>query len=405
MRILYFHQYFQTPSGNTGLRSYKMAQALIKAGYSVTVVCSSTKEGNTGINKQFNNGRRCGVVDGINVIEFDLNYSNHLNYFKRTKVFMKFMLLSIGVLFREPADIVFATSTPLTIGITGIIARWIKKKPFIFEVRDLWPELPRAMGIIKNPIILIVMKILEWISYHSANKLIALSPGILEGIASKGIKREKIEMISNGSDLNFFSQKIIPVRPKGVGKNDLMVVYSGTHGVANGLDAVLDAAYALKKRGKKNIKFILIGNGKLKLKLVERAKEENLNNIIFLDSMPKYKLTKIFAAADLGLQILKNIPAFYYGTSPNKFFDYIAAGLPVLNNYPGWLANLISKNKCGFVVEPGNPEAFAEKLIFASDNIDRLKFMGINAKNLAKNLFDIQILQKKFVKCFDEIEK
>jgi len=404
MRVLYFHQYFQTPKGTGGTRSYAMAQALIKAGYNVTMVCSSFTNGNTGLNKPFIKNCRRGMVDNIDVIEFNLNYSNNLSYYERIKVFIKFTLFSIGIIFREPFDIVFATSTPLTTGIPGIFARLFKKKPFIFEIRDLWPELPRAMQIIKNPIILGLMNILELICYRSANKLIALSPGIKEGIIKKGIKEKKINLISNGSDLNIFSEKALSAKNKSINKDNFLAVFAGTHGAANGLDTVLDTALVLKKKNKKKIKIILIGDGKLKLKLKKRAKFHKLDNIIFLDPMPKVELVNILSSADIGLQVLANIPSFYYGTSPNKFFDYLAAGLPVLNNYPGWLADLIKKYKCGHLVEPDNPKEFADKLIYLSENPDIIKQMSFNAKKLAQKKFDMKILGKKFVKCFDDVK-
>jgi glycosyltransferase involved in cell wall biosynthesis len=249
------------------------------------------------------------------------------------------------------------------------------------------------------------MNCLEWVSYKSANRIIALSPGIVKGIAAKGVDVKKIEMISNGSNLNFFSEDISFNRPEGLGHNDLIAIFTGAHGVANGLDAVLDAASVIKKKDKQNIKIIFIGEGKLKLILKERAKREKLDNVIFLNSMPKPQLIGIMNNADIGLQILANVPSFYYGTSPNKFFDYIASGLPVLNNYPGWLADLIEKHQCGYVVDPNNPELFADKLIHAAENRDKLKQMGINSRNLAIKEFDIKILGKKFVKCFEDFKK
>ena len=405
MKILYLHQYFQTPKGISGIRSYTMAIALINSGHTVTIICGSlTKNGNTGLNKPFVNGKRRGIVDNIDVIEYDLRYKNHLNYFERTKIFLKFTLYSIGTVFREDFDIIFATSTPLTIGIPGIFARWFKKKKFIFEVRDLWPELPQAMGIIKNPFILSLIKYLEWGVYYSANRLIALSPGILKGITKITYNSKKVDMIPNGSDLNLFSRNFFSTRHKYVSQNDLMVIFTGAHGVANGLDAVLDAASVVKKRGYKKVKFVLIGDGALKIKLKIRAKQEKIDNIIFLDPMPKLELIGLMKDADLGLQILDNIPEFYYGTSPNKFFDYIAAGLPVLNNYPGWLADLIVKYECGFAIKPSDPEIFADKIIFALENPHKLKKMSFNALKLAKTEFDIEILKEKFVDCFEEFK-
>ena len=155
---------------------------------------------------------------------------------------------STGFSLKEPCDIIFATSTPLTIGIPGIIAHWFKRKPFIFEVRDLWPELPREMKVITNPLVLWMLSILEWVSYHSSTRLIGLSPGIVAGINRRGIKKENIAMIPNGCDLNIFIKDIPAYRPQEVADSDLMAIYAGTHGIANGLDAIIDTAIELQNR-------------------------------------------------------------------------------------------------------------------------------------------------------------
>ena len=154
MHVLYFHQHFSTPQGSAGTRSFEMAQALIREGHSVTMVCGSYAQGKTGLDGSFEKGRRRGAVDGIDVIEFDLNYGNYMGFLQRLRVFLKFAFGSVVVALREPADVVFATTTPLTAGIPGIFARWMARKPFVFEVRDLWPELPKAMGAITNPAVL-----------------------------------------------------------------------------------------------------------------------------------------------------------------------------------------------------------------------------------------------------------
>lgn len=396
MKILYFHQYFSTPKGATAIRSYAMARKMIENGHEVTMVCSSSGRGNKGVNSPFKNGMRRGIVDGIDVIEFDLSYSNHLSIFKRMMIFIIFALKSIKLVFTEKYDLVFATSTPLTAGIPGIFAKWFKRKKFVFEVRDLWPELPKAMGVIKNPIVLWLMSALEWITYHSADRLIGLAPGMVDGIIRRGIDPKKVIAIPNGCDLNIFSVQQPQWRPLGIEDTDFLAIFTGTHGLANGLDAVLDAALELKKRKRDDIKILLVGDGKQKKSLEERADKLGLNNVIFHGLVNKEKLAGLMASADIGLQVLANIPAFYYGTSPNKFFDYIAAGLPVLNNYPGWLADFIQKEECGFTVEPENPLAFADALEKAANSGKQLKVMGENAQKLAMTQFDRNNLAQQF---------
>ena len=302
---------------------------------------------------------------------------------------MKFAMASIFLAMREKYDAIFATTTPLTVGIPGIFARWFRRKQFVFEVRDLWPELPREMGVITNPIILKMMAALEWASYRSAHRCIALSPGIAKGIVRCGVAPEKIAIIPNGCDIDIFGDaKVAEWRPQGVTKSDLMAVFAGTQGQANGLDAVLDAAIVLQERERRDIKIVLIGQGKLTKHLKTRLEAEKLENVILHPPVPKDELSALLASTDIGLQCLANIPAFYFGTSPNKFFDYIASGLPVLNNYPGWLAEMIEENNCGYVVPPENTVAFADALEHAAENRDLLKTKGKNSASLARRKFD-----------------
>jgi glycosyltransferase involved in cell wall biosynthesis len=404
MKILYFHQHFVTPRGAGAIRSFAMARRLIERGHQVTIICGSFIGGNTGLSGPYKKGMRRGLVDGIDVIELDLVYSNHDNNAKRSLTFLMFALRSVRLTMSEPCDLVFATTTPLTAGIPGIAARWLRGKPFVFEVRDLWPELPRAMGAIRNPLVLSAMSLLEWASYRSAHALVGLSPGIVEGISSRGISLDRIALIPNGCDIDLFANGAVPWRPEGVLSTDLMAVFAGTHSLANGLDTVLDAAAELMRRKCHNIKLVLIGNGKLKRDLQARSAREGLVNVIFHDPVSKARLACLMTAADLGLQVLKNVPAFYFGTSPNKFFDYIAAGLPVLNNYPGWLASIIQENSCGFVVPPDSPIAFADALEAAERDRSALKAAGQRAQALAKTQFDRRLLADRLVDWIESVK-
>ena len=398
MRVLYFHQYFSTPSGSTGTRSYEMAQSLITRGHEVTVVCGSGRMSSTGLAGKPVKGTRRGKVDGIDIIELDLPYSNYDSFLKRSWIFLLFAWQSIGLALSLKYDLLFATSTPLTAGIPGIFATLLRRKPFVFEVRDLWPELPREMGVITNPVILWAMGVLEWMSYHSARGCIGLSPGIVQGINRRGISPDRVAMVPNGCDLEMFNPLFGDVlRPDGVGEGDFVAVFTGAHGIANGLDAVLDVAKVLTERRRNDIRLVFIGDGKLKPALVARAAREGLVNCLFIDSVSKLKLTAYLRGADAGLMLLANVPAFYYGTSPNKFFDYIAIGLPVLNNYPGWLAGMIKDNNCGLAIEPDNPIAFADALEKMADNPLLRKEMSSNARNFAVKEFDRAKLGNNFV--------
>lgn len=397
MHILYFHQHFSTPRGATGIRSYEMARRLLHRGHRVTMVCGSYGLGKTGLDGHFTGGVRRGTVDGIEVVELDLSYSNRDGFLKRSATFAKYAWHSLKIAMTEKYDLAFATTTPLTAGIPAIFARWLRSKPFVFEVRDLWPELPREMGVITNPAVLAALSALEWTSYRSAARCIGLSPGIAQGIMRRGVDEARVATIPNGCDIGIFRNQPVAWRPEGVAASDLVAVFTGTHGMANGLDAVLDAARVLQDRGRDDIKLLLVGEGKLKPGLQARAEREGLRNVLFHPPVDKERLAGLMAGADLGLQILSNIPAFYYGTSPNKFFDYIAAGLPVLNNYPGWLAGMIEREDCGFAVPPDDAPAFADALERAAADRAALKAKGSRAAALAERRFDRSQLADQWV--------
>lgn len=404
MKVLYFHQHFTTPTIGGGTRSYEFAKRLLERGHQVTIVCGESAKLNLPVSKNKNINR--GIVDGIDVIQIALPYSNNDSIAKRAFTFLKFGFLGVKVALKEEYDLLFATTTPLTAGIPGIFTKWMgKKKKFVFEVRDLWPELPKALGM-KNPFLLWGMGVLEKTSYRKADACIGLSPGICEGIAKRSQKGKKIALIPNGCDLEMFRPgDRSNLELEGIKPTDTVAIFTGAHGIANGLDAVLDVAQILKDKKREDIVLAFIGDGKLKPELIARAKEEKLTNCRFFGQMPKSKLNQIVSNADIGMMILANIPAFYYGTSPNKFFDYISSGLPVLNNYPGWLADMISENNCGEVVPPNNPEAFADALIKLADNPELRKSYGANSRKLAEREFSRDELAGKFVRFLEEVNE
>lgn len=401
MKILYFHQHFTTPTQAGGTRSYELAQRLIAKGHSVCMVCGETAK--LSLPETNVKGIHQGMIDGIRVIQIALPYSNKDGIDKRAWTFLKFAWRGISIALKEDYDLLFATSTPLTAGIPGIVMKLFRKKKFVFEVRDLWPELPKVLGM-RNPFWLWGMSALEWLSYHCADACIGLSPGICVGIKKRSQINKPIAMIPNGCDLEIFKPSLRDnLLLEGVKPTDKVVIFTGAHGVANGLDAILDAAAVLKDMGRDDIVLVFVGDGKVKPHLMERARKEQLDNCKFYAPMPKTELNKLVASADVGLMVLANVPAFYYGTSPNKFFDYISSGLPVLNNYPGWLADMIKENHLGVVVTPNDAKAFAVGLISLLDNEDYRVSCGKNARCFAESHFSRAQLGNEFVSFLESV--
>lgn len=407
MNVIYFHQHFTTPAVGGGIRSYEFSRKLISMGHHVTMVCGGSHE-KFNLLKTTKNGVYRGDVDGIDVIQIDLPYSNNDGKVKRAKTFMKYAFKCIHYVIREEYDIVFATTTPLTSGIPGLWAKWFRRKKFVFEVRDFWPDSTKslfdALGK-KYPWYLYSgLSFLGNLCYKNADACIGLAPGICDEIKKHIKKGKEVVLIPNGCDLDLFNPiKKSLLQLEGVNKGDMVAVFTGAHGVANGLDDVLNAAKVLKNMGRKDIKLVFVGDGMRKLALMERAKKEGLSNCLFFNHVSKYELAKIVCSADVGMQILANAKFFSYGTSPNKFFDFISSGLPVLNNYPGWIADMINEHQCGVAVEPNNPTAFADGLIYLADHLETRKAFGSNARKLAEREFGRDELSTQFVHFIESI--
>lgn len=403
MHVAYIHQHFQTLSDNSGTRSYELSRQLIAAGHRVTMVSGAS----LGAGRRLDlTGKATTVdVDGIRVIYINEVYDNQLGFWRRVACFRRFAKKAQRAVEAENADLVLATSTPLTVGIPGMKGARRLGVPFVFEVRDLWPELPIAMGIIKNPLMKWYLRRMERNIYRAAAHCIALSPGMKEGIAATGYPADRITMIPNAADLDLF-------RPDGGLPEDRWVgdraccrfVFSGAHGPANGLDALIDAAVELKRRNETGIQFVCVGDGRLKPDHIERTRRLGLESILLWhDPVPKADFARLLPTFDVGLMLLKNVPSFYRGTSPNKFFDYIACGLPVLNNYPGWLAGMIAEGEFGRVVPPDDPAAFADACVLFRDRREERGAMGRRARRYAEQHCSRAAMGEKFVRTLEAV--
>ncbi len=401
MRVTYIHQHFATPDDAYGTRSYEMSQRLIAAGHQVTMICGATASAGGDDRVHESN------VDGIRVLRVSQSYGNAMGIGARSASFARFAATACRIGSSAPSDLVFATSTPLTVALPGAWGSFRRRVPFVFEVRDLWPELPIAMGLITNPVIANSLRGLERFAYRRADHVIALSPGMKAGIERAGVAADRVELIPNASDVALFQPTDQPVTDPAFGEpSELRVCFPGAHGQANGLDAVLDSLAELKRRGETGIRVILIGDGSMKPQLVQRAEADGLHDYVtFVDPLPKRTLASLLPGFDAGLMTLANVPEFGYGTSPNKFFDFLACGLPVINNYPGWVADLLTEHDCGVVAAPDNPGSLADAFVQLRDRPADRRRQGANARALAETHFDREVLAAKFVDLLERVER
>ncbi len=404
MRILYIHQYFASRKGRTGTRSYEFGRYLAGKGHEVTMITSGLA------NTEFPVGPdgRSGVyeVDGIRVLSVAGGYNDphvgtDLGGWRRMLKFYGFSQAAVRAGKKlVPPNVVFATHTPLTAGLAGMALSRHFGVPFVFEVRDLWPQALVNVDALRNP------AIIWWLSwtarriYRAADHIIALSPGMEQGIVRAGIPEEKVTVIPNGSDLDLFRPDLdgAAARERLGLDTRFAAIYFGAMGLANGLEYVIEAAKILAERKEDHIVLVLHGAGGKRDSLESLARGYGLMNVVFSDLVPdKEEIARIVAGCDVCLTIYR--AAKEQSWSPNKMFDALAAGKPVLVNVGGWLGETIEHNRCGLSLDPAKPEALADALVKLSREPDLCKRMGANARALAERQFDRNLLAK----CLEEV--
>lgn len=393
MHIFYLHQYFATRKGMTGTRSYEFARYLVGKGHSVTMITSGLG------NKEFTvpEGQKYTQmeIEGICVVPIAAGYNDPqtgtaMAGWQRMLKFYQFARLAnnVGKKLSRP-DVVFATHTPLPIGLAGAALGRYFGAPFVFEVRDLWPEALVNLGVLKNPLAIWHLRRMAKKIYAQATHIVALSPGMKEGIVRAGVPAEKITVIPNASDLDLFRPDLDGSAWRHrLGLQDrFAAIYFGAMGAANGLEYVIEAARILAERGKNHIVLILHGDGGKRPELERMAHNYNLRNIVFSGLVPdKTEVARIVASCNVCMTIYQSTRE--HSWSPNKMFDALAAGKPVLVNVPGWLGDIVKNNNCGRSLDPHKPEALADALEELSANPKLCREMGRNARALAEREFD-----------------
>lgn len=388
MKILYIHQYFQTPRDPGGTRSYWISQELIKNGHEVTMLATSSK-----IDSKVQKIN----IDGIDVIYLKVPYSQYMSIFKRLLSFVSFMLKSARIALKEKdVNLVIATSTPLTIGFPALVVKKFKKTPFLFEVRDLWPEVPIQMGGLNNKLLIKLALWFEKTIYKNAMHIVALSPGMLDGVIKRDIPLEKVSMIPNMSKIDIFwsrDKDLALIDKLGLKRDSFKVVYFGAMGLANGMDYIIEAIKYLKDN--QEIEFVFMGGGATEPILKDTCESLGIKTAHFLGSFGLEKLSEIVNLCDVSLVTFADLPILATN-SPNKLFDSLSAGKPIIVNSPGWTKDMIENNKCGMFVDPKNPKDLAKNILSLNANPKTCKEMGLNARRLAETKYDKSILCKEF---------
>ena len=376
MKVLYIHQYFRTPDEGGAIRSYYLAKGLVEHGIEVDLITAHNKP------KALTTS-----IDGINVHYLPVFYDNEQGFLQRIYAFFKFMHLA-----RKKAraikdvDICYATSTPLTIGLSALKIKQDLNIPYFFEVRDLWPEAPFQMGVIKNRFLKKYLKKLEKQVYINASQIIALSPGIKEQI-EKESPNKPITVIPNMSDIDFFvPEEKSPEKEELFNvKGKFVISYFGTIGLANHLEYLLAVANESLKANLP-IKFLIIGSGGQLSRLKYLVKHFNLDNVQFLPFQNKFNLKRVLNITDAAYVSFARKPIMETN-SPNKFFDALASGKMIITNTRGWVKDIVENDSCGFYYDPDQPKEFVNTIKPYLDSVRVLKESQNRARSIAESKF------------------
>jgi len=378
MHILIIHQAFASLDEPGGTRHHEFARLLAARGDRVTIIASPVSY-ITGSSSAASTARAEAPYElaGVRILRARVYSAHHKSFVHRMLAFLSFMLSSfwIGLGLRD-LDLVWGTSPPIFQGVTAWLLARLKGARFVFEVRDLWPQFAVAVGVLRNPVLISASEWLERFLYRRADCVIVNSPGFVEHVRRLGARH--LEVVPNGADPEMFDRQAdgSDFRRKHDFGDRFVALYAGAHGMSNDLEVLLEAGRLLQDSA---IQIVLVGDGKEKPSLVARAKLLGINNVLFLPAVPKREMPGVLAGADAGIAILRPIEA-YKTTYPNKVFDYMAAGRPVLLAIDGVIREVVEASGCGLFVRPGDPVALAQAARTLASDRESSRRMGINGK-------------------------
>jgi glycosyltransferase involved in cell wall biosynthesis len=402
MHILLIHQAFASLDEAGGTRHYEMARFLVSRGHQVTIVASPISY-LTGKARQQKVQWLTGEYPepGITILRAFTYPALHRSFFHRLISFFSLMFSSfLAGLSVKRVDLVWGTSPPIFQGVTAWMVARLKGVRFLFEVRDLWPAFAVAAGVLRNPLLIRLSEELEKFLYRHADRVMVNSPGFIEHVSRHGARW--VELVPNGADPDMFNlhQNGVHIRQQwGLG-DEFVVLYAGAHGLSNDLQVVLHSASLLKDDPR--IRFVLVGDGKEKSHLIRQAQQMGLTNILFMPPVAKKEMGEILSAADACLAILKPLD-WYKTTYPNKVFDYMAAGKPVVLAIDGVIREVVESHRAGIAVPPGNPQALAEAVQRLADDPQAAREMGVAGRKAVQDCYNRQQFSLRLAEIIEEM--
>jgi len=396
MHILFLTDNFPPEVNAPASRTYEHSREWVKSGKQVTIItCAPNFPKGKVFTGYKNKLWQTEVIDGIKVIRVWTYITANEGFFKRTLDYVSFMISAvIASFFVKKVDIVIGTSPQFFTVCAAYLVGLFKRKPWVFELRDLWPEPFRVLGVIKNEFILKSLERLEIYLYKKSSLIISVTNSFKADLIKRGVNPQKIKVIKNGVDTSFFKKSERDLQlVKELNLEDKFVLgYIGTHGMAHALNVVLDAAKIIQAKHKDRFIFIFLGDGAKKNSLKKYAQNIELSNVIFVDTVAKNEVRKYWSILDtLIVHLRKSI--VYTKVIPSKLFESVSMGVPVLHGVEGESAEIVTSNNLGKLFEPENSKDLAEKILWISKHNNWLSETQENLEKVAKQ-FDRKKLAK-----------
>jgi glycosyltransferase involved in cell wall biosynthesis len=397
MHILLIHQAFASPGQPGGTRHAELLVRAVQAGHRVTIVASDV---NYQTGQPLYADRRLvreENVGGMRILRAYTYSSLHRSFIARVLAFISFVFTAFyAALKAGKVDLVIGSSPPLLQPLSAWGISVLRRRPFLLEIRDLWPEFPIDMGVLKNPVLIRLSRWLEKFLYRRASHVLVNSPAYRNYLIDKGVSAAKISFIASAADVDLYDPAADGKRfREEVGLNGHFVVtYAGTMGPSHGLETAIDAASMVQDDP--DIHFLFVGDGKQRGKLEAQAKSLELRNVTFAGTRPKERIPEVLAASDACLAILLNIPMFRT-TYPNKVFDYMAAGRPTVLVIDGVIREVVESARGGVFVSPGDAGKLAEAVRWLKENREQAAAMGIAARQHVERHFHPETQAQLFI--------
>jgi glycosyltransferase involved in cell wall biosynthesis len=404
VKVLYFDPKFATPRRFAPTRAYTFARHLVESGDSVTVVALDRRYMEPGRGA----GRSGGlfdreIIDGIEVIWARIPYAQRFSKWKRMASYAGYTLAATAATLRLPRpEVVYASSTPLTVGLNGVGVAKARRVPFVFEIQDVWPDVPIELGFLTGRAEIAAAKRLEKSLYGAARRVVVCSESAADNLREKGIEAGKIVLIPNLADIPLFSSATPqPQYFQSLGLDGKFVaVYAGAMGKANGVDQLVGAARALRESGEDGVAIVALGNGSERPYLEEEARD--LPNLLVPPPIAREEIAGVILAAGATITLYASYPILETG-SPNKFFDGLAAAKPIVVNTDGWLRRLAEENRAGLYTPSGDADALAAALARLAHDPPLAKELGRNGRALAEREFDASLLAGRFRETLEDV--